>query len=65
MEWTPDSIMYSDAIKHCLVIDTNVFLTDLKSITIVIDQFLPGNIYIYFYYYYYIYICIVIKILLF
>lgn len=47
MEWTPDSIMYSDAIKHCLVIDTNVFLTDLKSITIVIDQFLPGNIYIY------------------
>ncbi|XP_060838805.1 transcriptional protein SWT1-like isoform X2 [Rhopalosiphum padi] len=40
MEWTPDSIMHSDRINYCLVIDTNILLSDLKSITVVIDKYL-------------------------
>uniref|UniRef100_A0A2H8TQ75 Transcriptional protein swt1 n=1 Tax=Melanaphis sacchari TaxID=742174 RepID=A0A2H8TQ75_9HEMI len=40
MEWTPDSIMHCDGINYCLVIDTNILLSDLKSITIVIDKYL-------------------------
>lgn len=45
MEWTPDSIIYSDQINHCLVIDTNIFLSNLRSITAIIDQYIPGNLY--------------------
>lgn len=44
MEWTPDAIMYADQINHCLVIDTNVLLSDLNSITVIIDKYLPGKI---------------------
>ncbi|XP_060868755.1 LOW QUALITY PROTEIN: transcriptional protein SWT1-like [Metopolophium dirhodum] len=40
MEWTPDSIMHCDRINYCLVIDTNILLSDLKSITILIDKYL-------------------------
>ncbi|KAL4132326.1 hypothetical protein QTP88_009497 [Uroleucon formosanum] len=40
MEWTPDSIMHSDRINYCLVVDTNILLSDLKSITILIDRYL-------------------------
>lgn len=45
MEWTPDSIIHSDLINHCLVIDTNIFLSNLRSITAIIDQYLPGKLY--------------------
>uniref|UniRef100_A0A2S2QKY5 Transcriptional protein swt1 n=1 Tax=Sipha flava TaxID=143950 RepID=A0A2S2QKY5_9HEMI len=41
MEWTPDTIMHSDLINNCLVVDTNILLSDLKSITIIIDKYLP------------------------
>lgn len=44
MEWTPDTIMHCDLINYCLVIDTNILLSDLKSITVVIDKYLPGKI---------------------
>ncbi|CAH1708742.1 unnamed protein product [Aphis gossypii] len=40
MEWTPDSIVDSDIINCCLVIDTNILLSDLKSITVVINTYL-------------------------
>lgn len=46
MEWTPESIMYCDQINLCLVIDTNIFLSDLKFIAMIIDTFIPG-IYLY------------------
>lgn len=42
MEWTPESIMYCDEINLCLVIDTNIFLSDLKLIAMIIDTFIPG-----------------------
>lgn len=42
MEWTPESIMYCDQINLCLVIDTNIFLSDLKLIAMIIDTFIPG-----------------------
>lgn len=45
MEWTPDSIIHSDLINHCLVIDTNIFLSNLRSITAIIDQYIPGKYY--------------------
>jgi hypothetical protein len=44
MEWTPDTIMHSDLINNCLVVDTNILLSDLKSITIIIDKYLPGKV---------------------
>jgi len=46
MEWIPDSIMHCDQVDHCLVIDTNVFLSDLTTITIILDKYIPeyGNI---------------------
>lgn len=48
MEWIPDSIMDSDQshlIKsHCLVIDTNIFLSDLKSVIRILDTYLPGKV---------------------
>lgn len=47
MEWTPESIMHSDNIKHCLVIDTNIFITNLKSISILIDKFFPSKVFYY------------------
>jgi len=43
-EWTPDSIMHCDRINYCLVIDTNILLSDLKSITILIDKYLTGKL---------------------
>lgn len=45
MEWTPDSIMHSDRINYCLVVDTNILLSDLKSITILIDRYLTGKLF--------------------
>jgi len=45
MEWTPDSIMHSDRINYCLVIDTNILLSNLKSITVVIDKYLTGKLF--------------------
>lgn len=44
MEWTPDTIMHCDQINYCLVIDTNILLSDLKSITLIIDKYLPGKV---------------------
>lgn len=44
MEWSPDSILHCDRINYCLVIDTNVLLSDLNSLTIVIDTFLSGEL---------------------
>lgn len=45
MEWTPDSIVDSDIINYCLVIDTNILLSDLKSITVVINTYLTGKLF--------------------
>lgn len=45
MEWTPDSIVDSDIINCCLVIDTNILLSDLKSITVVINTYLTGKLF--------------------
>jgi len=45
MEWIPDSIMHCDQVNHCLVIDTNVYLTDLNVITIILDKYIPGKVY--------------------
>lgn len=42
MEWTPDSIMHSDKINLCFVLDTNIFLTDLKSVSMIIDEIILG-----------------------
>jgi len=50
MEWTPDSIMHCDRINYCLVIDTNILLSDLKSITILIDKYLTGKLLSLFYF---------------
>jgi len=44
MEWTPDIILHSDQINLCLVVDTNIFLSNLKPLTILIDTFLPGKV---------------------
>lgn len=43
MELIP-SITDSDEIGHCLVIDTNIYLLDLKTVINVIDTFLPGKV---------------------
>lgn len=45
MEWTPDSILDSDQKSHCLVIDTNIILTDLNLVTQILDVNLPGKVY--------------------
>jgi len=42
MEWTPDSIMHCDKINLCFVIDTNILLSNLKSITMIINKTIPG-----------------------
>ncbi|XP_050542246.1 transcriptional protein SWT1-like isoform X2 [Daktulosphaira vitifoliae] len=39
MECTPDSIMHSDKINCCLVIDTNILLSNLKSCMDIIDYY--------------------------
>lgn len=44
MEWTPATILNCDLINHCLVIDTNVLLSNLNSVTAVIDKYIPGNV---------------------
>lgn len=45
MEWIPDSILQYDHIDHCLVVDTNVYLSDLNTITIILDKYIPGKVY--------------------
>lgn len=45
MEWSPDPIMHSDDINYCLVIDTNILLSNLKAVTIVTEKYFPGKAY--------------------
>lgn len=45
MEWIPDSILHCDQIDHCLVIDTNIYLSNLNLITIILDKHIHGKIY--------------------
>lgn len=44
MEWIPDTVTLCDEINHCLVVDTNILLLDLKSIAVAIDRFFPGTV---------------------
>lgn len=44
MECTPESIMHSDNINHCLVIDTNIFISNLTSISKLMDKYFPSKV---------------------
>ncbi|XP_050423312.1 uncharacterized protein LOC126835047 isoform X2 [Adelges cooleyi] len=39
MECTPDTIMHSDKINCCLVIDTNILLSNLKACMAIVDKY--------------------------
>lgn len=43
MDWSPDSIMHCDKINLCLVIDTNILLSNLKSVMLIIDTPIPST----------------------
>lgn len=48
MEWIsdlPDTIMYCDRVNYCFVLDTNILLLDLKSISLAFDSNFRGTVY--------------------
>lgn len=48
MEWipdVPDTVMYSDRVNYCFVLDTNILLLDLKSIGLALDLNFRGTVY--------------------